>query len=278
MTEREIDVVDYVSKSRLSDYVINPYVGCPHACRYCYASYMRRFTSREDLWGNFLDVKRCSKPLGANRLTGKSVFMSSTTDCYNPAEARYRVTRRILEELAPIECELSITTKSRLILRDLDLLVPRTRMFQRNALLWRDEPRYGARVLFSINTLDEDFRSDMDRASTIAERLDALQQCREAGIPTGLFMSPIFPYITDFRAIVDRASSFVDFFLFENLKLRAGYKEDVLAYIRARYPEYYKGYAKIYREGSSAYWDALREEIVDYCERKGVSYQMCFHS
>lgn len=279
MVEREIEVSDYVSPSKLSDYVINPYVGCPHACRYCYASFMRRLTNRNELWGDFLDVKRCSKPLGKKRLTGKSVFMSSVTDCYNPLEAKYKVTRRILEELAPIECELSITTKSNLLLRDLDLLKARTRLFQRPATLFDEssQDRCGIRVVSSINTLDEGFREEMDRASTIAERLDMLEKCRREGIPTILFMSPIFPYITDFRAIVDRAATIVDAIWFENLNLRPGYKEDILAYIHARYPQYYQGYLAIYQRRDLSYWLALKEEIADYCERVGVSYQIMFH-
>ena len=279
MVEREIEVSDYVSPSKLSDYVINPYVGCPHACRYCYASFMRRLTNRNELWGDFLDVKRCSKPLGKKRLTGKSVFMSSVTDCYNPLEAKYKVTRRILEELAPIECELSITTKSNLLLRDLDLLKARTRLFQRPATLFEEssQERCGIRVVSSINTLDEGFREEMDRASTIAERLDMLETCRREGIPTILFMSPIFPYITDFRAIVDRAATIVDAIWFENLNLRPGYKEDILAYIHARYPQYYQGYLAIYQRRDLSYWLALKEEIADYCERVGVSYQIMFH-
>ncbi len=279
MIEREIEVSDYVSPSKLSDYVINPYVGCPHACRYCYASFMRRLTNRNELWGDFLDVKRCSKPLGKKRLTGKSVFMSSVTDCYNPLEAKYKVTRRILEELAPIECELSITTKSNLLLRDLDLLKARTRLFQRPATLFDEssQDRCGIRVVSSINTLDEGFREEMDRASTIAERLDMLEKCRREGIPTILFMSPIFPYITDFRAIVDRAAPIVDAIWFENLNLRPGYKEDILAYIHARYPQYYQGYLAIYQRRDLSYWLALKEEIADYCERVGVSYQIMFH-
>ncbi|MBP5620452.1 MAG: radical SAM protein [Thermoguttaceae bacterium] len=279
MIEREIEVADYVSPSKLSDYAINPYVGCPHACRYCYASFMRRLTNHDELWGDFLDVKRCSKPLGKKRLTGKSVFMSSVTDCYNPLEAKYRITRRILEELAPIECELSITTKSNLLLRDLDLLRARTRLFRRPATLFDavDRERCGIRVVSSINTLDEDFREEMDRASTIAERLDMLETCRRAGIPTILFMSPIFPYVTDFRAIVDRAAPIVDAIWFENLNLRGGYKEDVLAYVRARYPQYYKGYLAIYQRDDVSYWLDLKEEIADYCERVGVSYQIMFH-
>ena len=279
MVEREIEVSDYVSPSKLSDYVINPYVGCPHACRYCYASFMRRLTNRNELWGDFLDVKRCSKPLGKKRLTGKSVFMSSVTDCYNPLEAKYRVTRRILEELATIECELSITTKSNLLLRDLDLLKARTRLFQRPATLFDEssQDRCGIRVVSSINTLDEGFREEMDRASTIAERLDMLEKCRREGIPTILFMSPIFPYITDFRAIVDRAATIVDAIWFENLNLRPGYKEDILAYIHARYPQYYQGYLAIYQRRDLSYWLALKEEIADYCTRVGVSYQIMFH-
>jgi DNA repair photolyase len=279
MLVREIEAADYVSPSKLSDYVINPYVGCPHACRYCYASFMRRLTNRHELWGEFLDVKRCSKPLGVRRLTGKSVFMSTVTDCYNPFEAKYKVTRQILEELALIECELTITTKSNLLLRDLDLLTARTQLFRNRAALFDapEELRRGIHVMSSINTLDEDFRKDMDQASTIEERLNMLETCYEAGIPTSLFMSPIFPYITDFRALVDRAVPFVDSIWFENLNLRQGYKEDILAYVRARYPEHYRGYLDIYQRGDVSYWLALKEEIEDYCARVGISCQMCFH-
>jgi hypothetical protein len=90
-------------------------------------------------------------------------------------------------------------------------------------------------------------------------------------------MSPIFPYITDFRAIVDRAAPIVDAIWFENLNLRPGYKEDILAYIHARYPQYYQGYLAIYQRRDLSYWLALKEEIADYCERVGVSYQIMFH-
>ncbi len=291
MIERFVDVADYVSPSKLTDFVINPYVGCPHACRYCYACFMKRFTNHLEPWGEFLDVKRCSKPLGAKRLSGKSVFMSSVTDPYNPAEARYGVTRRILEELAPINCELTITTKSNLILRDLDLLVERNKRFsqesQNDVLQERsligDEtrkltlPRPKLRVVASINTLDEDFRADMDAASPISARLDVLKTCRERGIANALFMSPIFPFVTDVWAIIERAKSFVDQIWFENLNLRPGYKEDILAYIRARFPQYYADYLDIYRRGDRSYWDALKEQIIDFCENNGASYEIFFH-
>ena len=63
--EKEIEVKDYLTKSNLpaSDYVINPYVGCPHGCKYCYASFMKRFSGHKEEWGTFIDVKRCTKPI-----------------------------------------------------------------------------------------------------------------------------------------------------------------------------------------------------------------------
>ena len=182
MIEKEVAVKDLVTKSNLpaSDYVINPYVGCPHGCRYCYACFMKRFTNHSEAWGSFIDIKRCDKPISKRKLQGKSVFLSSVTDCYNPFEEKYRNTRKILEQLISINCELNISTKSHLILRDIDLLK------QCNNL----------KVSVSVNTLDEQFKNDMDHASSIMKRLETLEILHQNGIYTVLFMSPIFPGIT----------------------------------------------------------------------------------
>ena len=63
--EKEVLVKDFVTKSNLpaSDYVINPYIGCPHQCRYCYACFMKRFTNHKEKWGSFIDIKKCDKPI-----------------------------------------------------------------------------------------------------------------------------------------------------------------------------------------------------------------------
>ena len=122
--EKKITVKDYLTKSNLpaSDYVINPYVGCPHACKYCYASFMKRFTGHDEKWGSFIDIKECDRSINLQKLSGKSVFISSVTDCYNPFEEKYQITRKILEQLVPADSQITISTKSSLILRDLDLL------------------------------------------------------------------------------------------------------------------------------------------------------------
>ena len=92
---KEIEVKDYVTKSNLpsSDFVINPYIGCPHGCKYCYARFMKRFTGHQEEWGSFLDIKRCSKKININKIKEKSIFLSSVTDCYNPYEEKYELTR-----------------------------------------------------------------------------------------------------------------------------------------------------------------------------------------
>ena len=263
ITEREITVKDLVTKSNLpaSDYVINPYVGCPHACKYCYACFMKRFTNHSEEWGDFIDIKLCDKPISSKKLQGKSVFLSSVTDCYNPFEEKYRNTRGILEQLVSIDCELCISTKSHLILRDIDLL----------------KQCKNLKVSVSINTLDEQFRKDMDNASSISERLEVLRILHTNGIYSVLFMSPIFPKITDFKAIVDNSKDFVDEYWFENLNLRGSYKPTILNYINNFYPQFMKLYNDIYTNGNMEYWDELAIEIERYCKEHSVKHINYFY-
>lgn len=104
--KKEIEVKDYLTKSNFpaSDYVINLYVGCPHGCKYCYASFMKRFTGHKEEWGTFIDVKRCTKPISKKKLKGKTVFLASVTDCYNSYEEKYCITQSILKQLLDVEC------------------------------------------------------------------------------------------------------------------------------------------------------------------------------
>ena len=122
MIIKEKEVKDYLTKSKIGEYAINPYIGCPHKCRYCYASFMKRFTNHPEQWGEFIDIKLCSKKIDTKKIEGKNVFMSSVTDCYNPYEVKYKITRNILEQLVGVDCTLQISTKNKLVLRDLELL------------------------------------------------------------------------------------------------------------------------------------------------------------
>ena len=263
MTVKEIKVNDYLTKSSLpaSDYVINPYVGCSHGCKYCYASFMKRFTGHTEDWGTFIDVKRCDKKINLNKISKKSVFLSSVTDCYNQLEEKYKLTRHILEQIVDSDCYLSISTKSKLILRDIDLL----------------KQIKNLSVSMSINTLDENFRNDMDNASTIEERLNTLRELHDNGIYTVLFMSPIFPYITEWKEIIEKSKNYVDEYWFENLNLRGQYKTYIMNYIKNKYPKYYDSYVDIYIKNKKEYWISLSNNINNYCQKNNINYINYFY-
>jgi len=261
--EKEIEVKNYLTKSNLpaSDYVINPYVGCPHGCKYCYASFMKRFTGHKEEWGTFIDVKRCAKPISKKKLTGKTVFLASVTDCYNSYEEKYRITQNILKQLLDVECTVSISTKSSLIIRDVELL----KQFK------------DISVAMSVNTLDESFKNDMDNASSIEARMNTLKVLHENGIHTVLFMSPIFPAITDYKKIIEKSKPFVDEYWFENLNLRGEYKSWILRYINEKYPQYAGLYKQIYVDRDKSYWDELAEEIEAYCTEHDIIHTNFFY-
>ena len=191
-TIKEIDVKSVMTKSSLpvGGYSVNPYVGCPHACRYCYASFMKRFTGHTEPWGTFLDVKNWKPITNPHKYDGERVVIGSVTDGYNPYEEEFHRTRRLLEELRGSDAEIMICTKSDLVLRDLDLL----KSFPKVTVSW------------SVNTLDEQFCADMDNAVSIERRLKAMRQTYEAGIRTVCFVSPIFPRITDVKAIIEEVN------------------------------------------------------------------------
>lgn len=263
MIIKEIKTNDYLTKSNLpaSDYVINPYVGCTHGCKYCYASFMKRFTGHDEKWGEFIDIKSCNKKIDLKKISGKNVFLSSVTDCYNELEEKYCITRNILEQLQYSDCNLSISTKSKLILRDIDIL----------------KKMKNLTVSLSINTLDEKFRSDMDNASSINERLETLRKLHENGIYTILFMSPIFPYITEWKKIIELSKDFVDEYWFENLNLRGSYKKEILEYIKTNYSKLYDSYVEIYVKNKDEYWRNLAIEIEKFCDENNIKYINYFY-
>lgn len=255
---KETEVKSIITKSKLpaSDYCVNPYIGCLHACKYCYASFMKRFTVHDENWGDFVDVKVWKEIKNIDQYAGKSIFLGSVTDPYQPLEEKYERTKAFLEEIKNIDIELVISTKSDLILRDLPLL----KMFRNLKVAW------------SINTLDENFRNDMDRAVSIERRIEAMKKFHEQGIHTVCFISPIFPKITDVVSIIERCKDYCDFVWLENLNLRGDYKFRILNYIKKKFPQIYDTYDDIYRKKNMFYWQNLDSEICEYCKKNNFSY------
>lgn len=255
---QEIEVKGILTKSNLpvSDYSVNPYVGCTHACRYCYASFMKRFTGHPEPWGTFLDVKHWQEIRHPERYAGKELFIGSVTDPYLPQEEVFGRTRTLLEQLKGSGVKISSTTKSDLVLRDLDLI--------------KTFP--DARVSWSVNTLDEEFKQDMDSAASIERRLAAMKIFHDAGIRTTCFVSPIFPGITDVKAIIHRAKGQCNLIWLENLNLRGSYKTVIMDYIRERHPQLLPLYQEIYHQRNRTYWEMLDMELKAYAKEIGLDY------
>ena len=258
MTVKTIYTKSVLSKSNLPvcEYSVNPYVGCTHGCKYCYASFMKRFTGHAEPWGTFLDVKLWPEIKNPQRYAGKELFLGSVTDPYLPQEEQYGRTRALLEQLQGSGAKLSIATKSDLILRDLDLI----KAFP------------DARVSWSVNTLDEDFKNDMDNAVGIARRLAAMEAFYRAGIRTTCFVSPIFPGITDAEAIIRRVKGQCHLIWLENLNLRGSFKTVIMAYIQSTRPHLLPLYQEIYNSGNRSYWETLDQQLRTYADEIGLDY------
>ena len=255
---KEVEVKSILSKSNLPvcEYSANPYVGCTHACKYCYASFMKRFTGHTEDWGTFLDIKYWKEIKNPGKYKDKELFIGSVTDPYNPQEEIYGRTRALLEQLKGSGAKLSIATKSDLILRDLDLI--------------KTFPN--ARVSWSVNTLDESFREDMDHAVSVERRLAAMKAFYLAGVRTTCFISPIFPGITDSKVIIRRAMSQCNLIWLENLNLRGSYKAVIMDYIKEKYPQLTSLYHEIYDCRDRSYWVSLDKECKAFADEIGLDY------
>lgn len=255
---RDIETKNIMTKSTLpvGGYSVNPYVGCTHGCKYCYASFMKRFTGHTEPWGTFLDVKHWPVIKNPQKYKGQRVVIGSVTDGYLPQEAQFRNTRKLLEQLKNSGAELLICTKSDLVLRDLDLLKEMGKVT----------------VSWSINTLEEAFQSDMDNAVSVERRLDAMKQVYDAGIRTVCFISPVFPGITDFEAIFHRVKEQCDLVWLENLNLRGAFKQEILDYIESKYPQLATLYHVIYTEGDRSYFRDLEERARRLAEENNCPF------
>lgn len=266
MIVRELIVKNIISKSNLpsADYVINPYVGCSHACIYCYARFMKKFTNHEEDWGKFVDIKINAEKLipdNLERYRGKRFFISSVTDPYLHYEKEYKLTRKLLEKLADIEAQVDIQSKSDLIVRDIDVL----KKFK------------SCKAGITITTLNDVIRKEVEPyTASVEKRIRALEELCSAGIFTYVFIGPIFPYITDWREIIERTKPFVKEYILENLNIKGSIWKDIAAWLKQKHPELYDKYLDIYFKNSD-YWDVVEKEISEYCMENGIKHRIAFH-
>jgi len=173
-------------------YSVNPYQGCEHGCAYCYARnthFYNGYSSGKDFEQKIV-VKQNAPELLLSEISskhwkGEPISFSGNTDCYQPAEKKFELTRRMLEIMLQYRHPMNIITKNSLVLRDLDIL---------KKLAHRDL----VHVYISITTLDERLRRRLEpRTASVKKKLETIKVLSNAGIPVGVMVAPIIPGLND---------------------------------------------------------------------------------
>ena len=250
-----------LSKLRGLDYALNPYMGCEHACVYCYSPCVLRWDKGK--WGDLVKVKInlpriLSKKL---RIMKKgTVGLGTVTDPYQPAEKKYEITQRCLELLLMHDFPVCIQTKSSLVLRDMDLL----RRFSE------------IEVGVTLTVPDDGVGKIMEPgASGVQDRLSALSELSENGIDTWVFLGPVMPYITDVEVLIDAIASVnPKYVIVDRLRLRDGMLwEGIREFIQGFNPDLLPLYERIFFGGENYYRDVF-ERIMKACREKGLRCEM----
>jgi len=254
-------------------FTINPYRGCGHACVYCFARKTHTYLDLDH--GADFDSKvvvkvnapaLLRKELSAPRWSGEHIAMGTNVDPYQRAEGRYRLMRGILEGLRDFANPFSILTKGTLLLRDLDLLREAAEVTE-------------VGTSFSVGLVDEELSRLVEPGTPRpASRLQAVRKLNEAGIPCGVLMAPILPFLADddehleatVEAIAGAGATHVSPIV---LHLRPGAREWWMAWIEREHPDLLPRYRELYRRGAYApkeYQSQIGAKVRDLARRFGI--------
>lgn len=228
------------------EWTLNPYRGCTHGCHYCYA---RRYHTQFELGAgddfasiifvktNVVDVLR--RELARPSWTGAYVALGTATDCYQPIEGHYRLTRGALEALRDFTNPVGVITKGPMVVRDADVLADLT-------------AGPGCNVYISVPTVDEDaWRRLEPGTAPPLQRLRAVRELVDAGIRAGVLMNPIVPGITSkpallertMKAIADHGARFVGCNV---MFLEEGTRDHFMRWLGQEFPHLVEGYTQLY--------------------------------
>jgi DNA repair photolyase len=240
---------------------LNPYRGCAHKCRYCYARRSHAFFDL-DLGRDFEEVifaklniaEVLRAELRRPSWRHETIVIGTATDPYQPLEGRLRLTRHCLAVLADAANPCSVTTKGTLVVRDRDIMQQLAR-----------ETRFMVHI--SLITLDRDLWRRVEPGTPPpASRLRALERLRAAGIPAGIFLAPILPGLTDSRAaiqaVVQAAADHGAVAVWPGvLRLAPGLREWFIQFLRQEFPHLAASYERGYR-GRADPPPAYREQVL----------------
>jgi len=239
-----------LNKSKIFDYCVNPYTGCQIGCPYCYARlFMRRYSGHSEEWGEFVDIKVNAPQILRKQLERAKkgrVWVSSVCDAYQPLEKKYRLTRQCLEELLNRQFPLNVQTKSALVVRDLDLFTQFKEI----------------EVGFTITTDDEaTARLFEPRASSVRDRIEALEVIHSKGIRTFVFIGPILP--GDPQRLIGQLAGKADFVYLDRMNYASTIRN------------FYDGHG-LQEAMEEAFFERYKRELITALGHYGITYESLF--
>lgn len=259
-------------KRKIFDWTVNPYRGCEYGCRYCYARYTHEFMElpveefETRIFAKTWDEGMWRRDLRQVR-PGDTVAFGTATDCYQPAERRYGLMRKMLEGLAGrVGMRIGITTKSDLVARDADVLVELAR-------------RNRVRVFITITTMNAELARRTEAYAPRPElRMSAASDLARRGLDVGISASPVLPWLTDreesLEAVAQAArEAGARTFHANPLFLRDSAWAVFLPWLEREFPNLARRYRERYGRGAyvdTAYRDWLRERVERVRKRHGL--------
>ena len=260
-----------MSKSKIPslDYAINPYLGCEHACAYCYATFMARFSDIKDEWGSFVGVKENAPEILRREIPRRRpgvVSFGTVCDAYQPVEERYGIARSCLEAFIGADgFDVGVLTKSDLVLRDVDVL----------------SKLPSADVGFSITCLDHRLAAAFEPgAPSPSRRLAAMRELSREGVPVWGFFGPVLPTLTDtegeigevLRAMAEAGATRV---LVDAMNLYPKVQSRVRALIAKVFPDRLDAFDTVRRD-LKGYLPALSERVETAARAVDIEVDVCF--
>ena len=264
MKETKIKCKTALSKSNLPGlkYSINPYRGCGHKCAYCYVPNVLHI--KREKWGSFIEIKENIPRVLSKELKRKKkgrVGISTVTDPYQPAEKKHKLTRYCLEQLLIHDFPISIQTKSRLVIRDKNLISKFST----------------AELMLSIATFDDNQRKILEPySSSIKERINVLEKFKKVNIEKSVFLGPIYPTLDEAR-IKEMMTVFSDLniskVMIDDFNFKPGIWDNVYKKINKN-KQLLEGFNKLIQD--KKYYDTFKSIIYEQAKDKNMTVVNAF--
>ncbi|MBN1621274.1 MAG: radical SAM protein [Endomicrobiales bacterium] len=250
----------------LGEYVINPYKGCEFSCLYCYARYNKSVQKDKRPWGTYVDVRINSPQLLEKELfirKPKKVLLGSITECFQPVEKEYQVTKRILEILNLGKIHYSILTRSPIIAEYLDLL----------------KEGFCDSIYFTVNNYNEKLKKLLEpKSPSFEERKQAILALSKSGINVIPYFSPLLPFVSDIKEAFRDFKEFKEID-FEGLNFNLGNIRKITEIIGSVYPELKPKYNKLPDDPVfyNKTWKTIKDEIELHAKQYRIRYDIYLH-